>query len=77
MDIRSVGRTSNQMSSGKQHPEISGGKQHLPREEKSCYCLIYGIVMFLRCHELSRIQRINSALLIEGHTSVNVSTVIT
>ena len=33
-------------------------------------CLIYG---FFRCHELSRIQRINSVLLIEGQSSVNVS----
>ena len=36
-------------------------------------CLIYGIIMFLRCHELSRIQQINSVLLIEGQASVNVS----
>jgi hypothetical protein len=39
-------------------------------------CLIYGILMFLWCHELSRVQRINSVLLIEGHASVNVSTII-
>jgi hypothetical protein len=36
-------------------------------------CLIYGIMMFMRCHELSRIQQINSVLLIEGHASVHVS----
>lgn len=35
--------------------------------------LIYGIIMFLRCHELSRIQRINSVLLTHGQASVNVS----
>ena len=36
-------------------------------------CLIYGIMMFLRCNELSRIQRINSILLAQGQASVNVS----
>jgi hypothetical protein len=48
-----------------------------PEKKNPVICLIYGIVMFLRCHELSRIQRINSVLLIEGHASVNVSIVIT
>jgi hypothetical protein len=44
-----------------------------PEKKNPAACLIYGIVMFLRCHELSRIQRINSVLLIEGHAAVNVS----
>ena len=44
-----------------------------PAKKNPAICLIYGIVMFLRCHELSRIQRINSVLLIEGQASVNVS----
>ena len=35
--------------------------------------LIYGIILFMRCHELSRIQRVNSVLLLQGHASVNVS----
>ena len=35
-------------------------------------CLIYGIMMFLRCYELSRTQRINSVLLVQGQASVNV-----
>ena len=35
-------------------------------------CLIYGIIMFLRCHELSRIQRINSVLLIQGQVNTQV-----
>jgi hypothetical protein len=29
-----------------------------PEKKNPVICLIYGIVMFLRCHELSRIQRI-------------------
>ena len=37
-------------------------------------CLIYGIIMFLRCHELSRIQRINSVLLSQVNTQVSFVT---
>ena len=44
-----------------------------PDKKKPGICLIYGIMMFLRCHELSRVQRINSMLLAQGHASVNVS----
>jgi hypothetical protein len=44
-----------------------------PEKRNPALCLIYGIIMFLRCHELSRIQRINSVLLIQGQASVNVS----
>ena len=44
-----------------------------PDRKKPAVCLIYGIMMFLRCHELSRIQRINSVLLIQGQASANVS----
>ena len=44
-----------------------------PDKKKPAVCLIYGIMMFLRCHELSRIQRINSVLLIQGQASANVS----
>ena len=44
-----------------------------PEKKHPAICLIYGIMMFLRCHELSRIQRVNSILLIEGQASVNVS----
>ena len=31
-----------------------------PEKKNPAMCLIYGIIMFLRCHELSPIQRINS-----------------
>ena len=44
-----------------------------PDKKKPGICLIYGIMMFLRCHELSRVQRINSILLAQGHASVNLS----
>ena len=44
-----------------------------PQKKNPAMCLIYGIMLFMRCHELSRIQRINSVMLIEGHASVNVS----
>ncbi len=35
-------------------------------------CLLYGIITFLRCHELSRIQRINTVLLVQGKAATNV-----
>ena len=44
-----------------------------PGKKNPAICLIYGIINFLRCHELSRIQRINSVMLTEGQASVNVS----
>ena len=46
-----------------------------PERKNPAMCLIYGIIMFLRCHELSRIQRNNTVLLIQGKASVNVSIV--
>ncbi len=33
-----------------------------PGKKNPAICLIYGIVMFLRCDELSRIQQVNSVL---------------
>ena len=38
--------------------------KHLPP-----ICLIYSIIMFMRCKELSRIQRINTILLTEGRVT--------
>ena len=35
-------------------------------------CMIYGIIMFGNCHELSRIQRINSVLLMQGEATKQV-----
>ena len=34
--------------------------------------LIYAIIMFKRCHELSKIQRVNTLLLIEGGATMQV-----
>ena len=42
-------------------------------KKEAALCLIYGIIMYLRCHELSRIQRINSILLTHVQAPVNVS----
>ena len=44
-----------------------------PEKKTPAISLICGIIMFLRCHELSRIQTINSVLLVQGQTSINVS----
>ena len=38
-------------------------------------CLLYGVILFLRCHELSRIQRINTVLLVQGKATTNVCSV--
>ena len=46
-----------------------------PEKKNPALCLIYAVIMFLRCHELSRIQRINTVLLIQGQASVNVSVI--
>ena len=35
--------------------------------------LIYSIMMFKRCHEMSRVQRVNTVLLAEGNASQEVS----
>ena len=47
-----------------------------PEKKIPAACLIYGIIMFMRCHELSQIQRINTILLTQGHASTTVSIVI-
>jgi hypothetical protein len=44
-----------------------------PEKKLPPICLIYSIIMFMRCHELSRVQRINTVLLTEGKASSNVS----
>ena len=41
-----------------------------PERKNPAMCLIYGIIMFLRCHKLSRIQRISTVLLIQGQASL-------
>ncbi len=44
-----------------------------PEKRLPPICLIYSIIMFMRCPELSRVQRINTVLLTEGKASSNVS----
>ena len=46
---------------------------YYPEKKFPALCLIYGIMMFPRCHELSRTQIINTILLIEGNASTKVS----
>ncbi len=43
----------------------------VPEKSLPPTCLIYGIIMFMRCKELSRIQRINTVLLTEGKAIVS------
>ena len=38
--------------------------------------LIYSVIMFTRCHELSRVQRVNTVLLSEGQASHEVPIVL-
>jgi hypothetical protein len=44
-----------------------------PEKKLPPICLVYSIIMFMRCHELSRVQRINTVLLTERKASSNVS----
>ena len=46
---------------------------HHHDKKEPVLCLIYSIIMHLRCHELSRVQWINSILLAHCQASVNVS----
>lgn len=49
----------------------------LNREKNTAsLALIYGIVMFKRFHELSRLQRLNTVLLSDGNASKEVSLLI-
>jgi hypothetical protein len=43
-----------------------------PGKKQPPICLLYSVIMFLRCHELSRIQRINTVLLAQGKATTNV-----
>ena len=42
------------------------------KENISSLVILYAIVMFRRCHELSRLQRVNTVLLAEGKASREV-----
>lgn len=43
-----------------------------PENKTVPLALIYGIIMFNRCKEMSRIQRVNTVLLTEGDASTEV-----
>ena len=42
------------------------------RENIASLVILYAIIMFRRCHELSRVQRVNTVLLAEGKASREV-----
>ena len=44
-----------------------------PTKKMAPMCMIYGIIMFGNCHELSRIQRINAILLMQGQATTQVT----
>ena len=46
--------------------------EHDSDKKQAAFALIYAIIMFRRCHELSKLQRINTVLLIEGGATQQV-----
>ena len=42
------------------------------RENIASLVILYAIIMFRRCHELSRVQRVNTVLLAEGKANREV-----
>ena len=48
------------------------GPNDCPDEKKHVLGLIYGIILFSRCKEMSLIQRVNTELLIEGGANQQV-----
>ena len=48
------------------------GRNDYPDEKKPVLGLIYGIILFSRCKEMSLIQRVNSVLLSEGGANQEV-----
>ena len=47
-----------------------------PEKRTAPLALLYGLIVFQRCHELSRIQRVNTALLTKGEASLEVILII-
>ena len=58
-----------QAFTGKYHKEVSD-------DLKTKYSFIYGILMHIRWHEISLMQRINTVLLIEGGCGKKVGQII-
>jgi hypothetical protein len=48
------------------------GYEHDNEKKQAAFALIYSIIMFRRCHELSKLQRVNTVLLIDGGASQQV-----
>ena len=48
------------------------GYEHDIEKKQAAFALIYAIIMFRRCHELSKLQRVNTVLLIQGGASQQV-----
>ena len=46
------------------------------KRQVAAMSLVYGIIMFLRCKEMSLVQRVNTVLLTEGDASSEVHTVL-
>jgi hypothetical protein len=46
--------------------------EHGNEKKQATFALVYAIIMFRRCHELSKLQRINTVLLIEGGATQQV-----
>ncbi len=44
-----------------------------PTKKLAPISMIYGMIMFGNCHELSRIQRINAVLLLQGQATTQVT----
>ena len=47
-----------------------------PEKRTAPLALLYGLIVFQRCHELSGIQRVNTVLLTEGDASQEVTLII-
>ena len=48
------------------------GLNDYPDKKRRVLGLIYGIILFSRCKEMSLIQRVNTVLLSEGHANQEV-----
>ena len=46
--------------------------EYSSEKKQAALALIYAIIMFRRCHEMSRLQRVNTVLLVEGGATQQV-----
>ena len=46
--------------------------EHDTEKKQAAFVLVYSIIMFRRCHELSKQQRVNSVLLMESGATLQV-----